>query len=75
MNQGPTRKSICKAQGKNWKLVRMGNVERIMARAPWTQLEALNINRREWKPTARLRRIVRHVNKARNRKEDTQINL
>jgi len=66
MNQAPTRKTICKAQRKNWWMVKMTTIENALARGEdihgftWS-------TKKQWKKVARARRVFRHLEQSRAR--------
>lgn len=66
MQKAPTRKSICKEQGKNWEMVKMTTIERALQRGEdirgftWS-------TKGQWRKVARARRTLRNLEKSRDR--------
>ena len=64
----PDRKFICKNQIRDWMLVRINTIEKVLKRAPWTPFSALNISRGKWRKLSKLCRIQRNLEKSQKRK-------
>ena len=61
----PDRKFIARSNFKDWMLVRISTIERILKRAPWTPFSALNISRHDLTKYSKLRRIKRNIERRR----------